>query len=94
MPRPNALILMLCGFVIGAAFFAIALGADSRRLPANLFVIDDFDGDIQNRLGGYRNTFVRSPSVAQMRRVVGVGHRDENAVSLAAERQSAVRLCD
>ena len=29
-----------------------------------------------------------------MRRVVGVGHRDENAVSLTAERQGAVHLRD
>lgn len=42
-----------------------------RGSPNDCFLVDDFNGDIQNRVGGYRNVFFRSPSSAMTRRERG-----------------------
>lgn len=47
---------------------ALALGGD----PSGVLPIDDFNDGVQNRLGGYRNTFQRSPSTASAMRVADV----------------------
>ena len=39
--------------------------------PDECFLLDDFNGDIQNRVGGYRNVFFREPSSAMTRRERG-----------------------
>lgn len=39
--------------------------------PDQCLLVDDFNGDIQNRVGGYRNVFFRSPSSAMARRERG-----------------------
>ncbi len=49
--------------------FAMLLSPSLVQAQRKLLPIDDFDGGIQNRLGGYRNTFERAPSSADAMRV-------------------------
>lgn len=56
----------VCELLI-AATLAIAPGAAEPK--QDVLVVDDFDAGIQNRLGGYRNVFERSPSSAAALRI-------------------------
>jgi hypothetical protein len=60
----------------------VAFGQSSAVL------VDDFNDDVQNRLGGYRNTFQRAPSTARAIRVADVFRgRTGRSLQIKADRQ-------
>jgi hypothetical protein len=63
---------------------------DWRVSPDECFLLDDFNGDIQNRVGGYRNVFFRDPSSAMTRRERGDASNSSPVVSAAPTGQGRV----
>jgi len=55
---------------------------------SSVLLVDDFNDDVQNRLGGYRNTFQRAPSTATAMRVADVFRgRGGRSLQIGADRQ-------
>jgi len=75
----GALLLIVC------LLSTVTVGADE---VARSLLIDDFE-DIQNRLGGYRNPFQRSPSQAQASRVTSDYHGAAGQAAQATAGRSA-----
>ncbi|MFN0021039.1 MAG: alpha-amylase family protein [Pirellulaceae bacterium] len=69
-PAPLCL-LLLCG----AATCALASEpVEKSSTAADVLLVDSFDGDIQNSLGGYRSTFEAAPSLAKSLRTAQAFH--------------------
>jgi len=62
---------------------SVAARLNWKVSPGQCFLVDDFNGDIQNRVGGYRNVFFRNPSSAMTRRERGDASNSSPVVSSA-----------
>ncbi len=56
-------------------------------------LIDDFERDVRNQLGGLRNSFVKAPSVVKAKRVIGDAHDVNGLCAKITARQAVSGFC-
>lgn len=71
----------------------LGLAATAPAVEPAVVVVDDFDDGVQNRLGGYRNTFAAMPSSAKAMRVASVGRGEHGRGARVAALREADGFC-
>ncbi len=57
-----------------------AIAREPLTTSSEVLLVDDFEGDVRNQLGGLRNSFVRAPSTVKAKRVYDAQDSDNLCV--------------
>lgn len=84
--------LLLIGLLLGL-LTTVAVSREPLATSPDVLLIDDFEGDVRNQLGGLRNSFVRAPSSVKAKRVYGDAQGPDGLCAKITARQQGDGFC-